>query len=405
MYELVIILFIISFAMKIGLGFFRIRALDFSTSQSFQSYDFTENSKFQRYNQRLNIIRDTLVGIILFMILLFKIPAYMDNIFIRLFLNTILSDVFTILTVLFLVSLFMFTFECIKHRLFKSQSFDVSPPTKKIFTQSAVKFLLFLVPSLVFVMIFNIYSPISDKVIVSFIITLLVGIIAYNFYLKIAYKLDKTNLINMSEDVEKRLSEKLKHNIKIYKMITPNYKKFANAFAIKKRKTYEIWVSKDLLDILDEQEALSIIAHEIGHHIKRHVIKFKIMLIIQFAYYLFTANLILTRNELYYSFGYNRVSGAFALIIVLILYDFFNRLFMILTNYISRSFEYAADLYAAEFSGSVDLSNALLKIYQFNLMTPNLHPIDELVNGSHPSLVKRLVFFSMLKLRKEGKSI
>jgi STE24 endopeptidase len=390
MYELVIILFIISFAMKIGLGFFRIRALDFSTSQSFQSYDFTENSKFQRYNQRLNIIRDTLVGIILFMILLFKIPAYMDNIFIRLFLNTILSDVFTILTVLFLVSLFMFTFECIKHRLFKSQSFDVSPPTKKIFTQSVVKFLLFLVPSLVFVMIFNIYSPISDKVIVSFIITLLVGIIAYNFYLKIAYKLDKTNLINMSEDVEKRLSEKLKHNIKIYKMITPNYKKFANAFAIKKRKTYEIWVSKDLLDILDEQEALSIIAHEIGHHIKRHVIKFKIMLIIQFAYYLFTANLILTRNELYYSFGYNRVSGAFALIIVLILYDFFNRLFMILTNYISRSFEYAADLYAAEFSGSVDLSNALLKIYQFNLMTPNLHPIDELVNGSHPSLVKRL---------------
>jgi STE24 endopeptidase len=376
--------------MKIGLGFFRIRALDFSTSQSFQSYDFTENSKFQRYNQRLNIIRDTLVGIILFMILLFKIPAYMDNIFIRLFLNTILSDVFTILTVLFLVSLFMFTFECIKHRLFKSQSFDVSPPTKKIFTQSVVKFLLFLVPSLVFVMIFNIYSPISDKVIVSFIITLLVGIIAYNFYLKIAYKLDKTNLINMSEDVEKRLSEKLKHNIKIYKMITPNYKKFANAFAIKKRKTYEIWVSKDLLDILDEQEALSIIAHEIGHHIKRHVIKFKIMLIIQFAYYLFTANLILTRNELYYSFGYNRVSGAFALIIVLILYDFFNRLFMILTNYISRSFEYAADLYAAEFSGSVDLSNALLKIYQFNLMTPNLHPIDELVNGSHPSLVKRL---------------
>lgn len=376
--------------MKISLGFFRIRALDFSTSQSFHSYDFTENSKFQRHNQRLNIIRDTLVGIILFMILLFKIPAYMDNIFIRLSLNTILSDVFTILTVLFLVSLFMFTFECIKHRLFKSQSFDVSPPIKKIFTQSVVKFLLFLVPSIVFVVIFNIYSPISDKVIISFVITLLVGIITYNFYLKIAYKLDKTNLINMSEDVEKRFSEKLKHNIKIYKMITPNYKKFANAFAIKKRKTYEIWVSKDLLDILDEQETLSIIAHEIGHHIKRHIIKFKLILIIQFAYYLFIANLILTRNELYYSFGYNRVSGAFALIIVLILYDFFNRLFMILTNYISRRFEYAADLYAAEFSGSVDLSNTLLKIYQFNLMTPNLHPIDELVNGSHPSLVKRL---------------
>ena len=376
--------------MRIGLGFLRIRTLDFSTAQAFQSYDFTENSRFQRYYHRLNIIRDIFVGVFLLILLLFNIPANVNNLFIRLFLNTILSDVFTILTLLFLVSFFMFTFEYIKHSLFKSQSFDVSPPIKKIFMQSVVKFILFLVPSLVFVLIFSINNPISDKVLMSFVITLLVGVIAYNLYLKITYKLDKTNVIKMSEEVEKRFSEKLKHNIKIYKMITPNYKRFANAFAIKKRKTYEIWVSKDLLDILNEQETLSIIAHEIGHHIKKHVIKFKLLLIVRFGYYLFIANLILARNELYYSFGYNRISGAFALIIVLILYDFFNTPFMMLTNYISRRFEYAADSYAAEFSGSIDLSNALLKIYQFNLMTPNLHPIDELVNGSHPSLVKRL---------------
>lgn len=376
--------------MKIGLGLFRIKALDSSTSQSFQSYDFTENSKFQKYNACLNIIRDTLVGIILLMVLLFKIPVYIDTIFIRLFLNIIPSDVFIILTVLFLVSLFMFTFECIKHSLFKSQSFNISPPIKKIFTQSLVKFILFLVLSLVFVVIFNFYNSMSDKVLVSFVITLVLGVLAYNLYMKMTYKLDKTGLIKMSEEVEKRFSEKLKYNIKIYKMITPKYKKFANAFAIKKRKAYEIWVSRDLLDILDERETLSVISHEIGHHIKKHVIKLKFLQIGGLIYYLLIANLILTRNELYYSFGYNRVSGAFALIMVLILYDFFNKLFMILTNYISRRFEYAADLYAAEFSGSLDFSNALLKIYQFNLMTPNLHPIDEFVNGSHPSLVKRL---------------
>ncbi len=390
MYELVIILFMISFGMRIGLGFLRIRALDFSTTQVFQSYDFTENSRFQKYYHRLNIMRDIFVGFFLLILLLFNIPTNVDNLFIRLFLNTTLSDVFTILTFLFFVSLLMFIFEYMKHSLFKSHSFDVSPPIKKIFMQSVVKFLLFLAPSLVFVVIFSINNSISDKVLMSFVITLLVGIVAHNSYFKITFKLDKTSVVKISEEVEKRFSEKLKHNIKIYKMITPNYKKFANAFAIKKRKTYEIWVSKDLLDILDEQETLSIIAHEIGHHIKKHVVKYKLLLIVRFGYYLFIANLILTRNELYFSFGYNRVSGAFALIIVLILYDFFNRLFMILTNYISRRFEYAADLYAAEFSGSVDLSNALLKIYQFNLMTPNLHPIDELVNGSHPSLVKRL---------------
>lgn len=187
-----------------------------------------------------------------------------------------------------------------------------------------------------------------------------------------------------------RLKRITNYDYNIYKITSPYDERFANAFAIKIKKTFQIWVSEDLLDILDESETLSIIAHEIGHHFKGHNFKYKLLFILKLLYYLVLANFILVNDALYTSFGYVRVSGAFASFIVIILYGFFNRLLIILSNYVSRKFEYTSDLFSSKLYGSKELSKALLKVYQFNLMIPHLHPVDEFLNSTHPSLINRL---------------
>lgn len=390
MYELVIILFLISFVINISLGILRIKVLFFSSQEQLQLYDFTRSSKYQMYNQLFNIVRDSLVNIILLALLVFRVPAYIDSILSKLSFSARLTDVFTILSLLLVSTIFMFTFDSIKYRFLKFHSYIVIPPTKKLFSLWCVRFLLILPPTMVFVVIFNSLNQNSDKVIMSFVTALVIGIISFNLYLKFTYKLDKSHKISFSKETEKLINETINLDFQIYKIITPNNEKLANAFAIKIKKEFQILISEDMLDILDEHETLSIIAHEIGHHIKKHNIKFKLLLIVQFLYLFLISNFVLVIDDLYNSFGYDRVSGAFAAFTAFILFGFFNRFFLIISNYISRRFEYSADLYSNEVNGGDYLSNALLKVYQFNLMTPNLHVIDEFLNSTHPSLINRL---------------
>lgn len=145
-----------------------------------------------------------------------------------------------------------------------------------------------------------------------------------------------------------------------------------------------------MLDILDEGEILSINSHEVGHYSKKHQLKFKILMMIQFIYYLIIAATILTGNELYYSFGYDRFSSALAIIVIVVVYDIFHRLFMLISNYISRRFECAADQYSASINGNGNLISALIKTYQFIHMSSHTHPIDEFVNYSHLDLYNRI---------------
>jgi STE24 endopeptidase len=173
-------------------------------------------------------------------------------------------------------------------------------------------------------------------------------------------------------------------------MTTPYYHRFTNAFASKKKENYEVWISQNMFDILEEKEILSVIAHEIGHHIKKHHFKLKILMMMQFTYYLAIAMVVFTRNDLYISFGYERVSSALAIIIIVTLFGFFNRFFMLLNNYISRKFENEADHYSTSINGNGHLISALIKIYQFTQLSPYVNPIDEFVNYPHPNLYNRI---------------
>lgn len=390
MYELIIILFLTSLAMNIGLGILRVKSLRVPSQKLVHSFDFTLSYKYQMHNLLFNIVRDGIVGIIILVFILFKVPALVDSIFLKLNFGGRISDILTIAILLFVSSMVMFTFESIKKRYLKSHSFDFFPPTQKLFSLWCIRFLLILVPTMVFVITFNSLDQNSDKVFFSFIATLITGSVSYNLYSKLTYKVDKSHNISINSASEKLLKETSNYDFKIYKMITPYSKKFANAFAIKIKKTHQIWVSKDLLVILNEHETLSIIAHEIGHHIKKHNQKRKLLFGFRFIYHFLIAKTILIHDELYNSFGYDRVSGAFALITVFVLYGFFNRFFLMWSNYIFRKLEYVADNYSSKFNGSDNLSKALLKTYQFNLMAPNLHPIDEFLNSPHPSLINRL---------------
>ena len=70
-------------------------------------------------------------------------------------------------------------------------------------------------------------------------------------------------------------------------------------------------------------------------------------------------------------------------------------------NYITRSWEYQADAFAAKFNHTEDLYNALVVLFKENKAKLDPDPLYESYHHNHPSAVHRLN--ALRKLQKKDK--
>ena len=163
-----------------------------------------------------------------------------------------------------------------------------------------------------------------------------------------------------------------------------------NAFASGFGKSKTIGLFDTLIEKLTVDEIIAVLAHEIGHAKKHHILKSTPFNLLMTGFVLAAAYFIIALPEASQAFGFAGVNLAFGIYVMAILVSPLMALFGIPANILSRKHEYEADAYAKECSGKEATASALKKLYQENLGNLTPHPVVVMLEYSHPPLSQRI---------------
>jgi STE24 endopeptidase len=138
-------------------------------------------------------------------------------------------------------------------------------------------------------------------------------------------------------------------------------------------------------------ELVAVLAHEVGHYKKKHILQGMIISILHTGLLFFLLSLFFTYPGLYQAFGIEHQPIYAGLLFFGLLYTPMELVLSIVTQIVSRKNEYEADRFAAETINAPDnLIDALKKLSATNLSNLTPHPLYVFFNYSHPPLLQRI---------------
>ena len=165
----------------------------------------------------------------------------------------------------------------------------------------------------------------------------------------------------------------------------------SNAFFTGFFKNKRIVLFDTLVENHSVPELTGVLAHEIGHYKKKHLLQGVITGVITTGIMFFALGLFLKNSSLFAAFGVEITSIYLSLIFFGLLFQPFNTVLSILSNARSRYHEYQADAYAAHATSSPnDLAQALKKLSKDNLSNLSPHPFYVFLHYSHPPILDRI---------------
>ncbi|MFC1983000.1 M48 family metallopeptidase, partial [Chloroflexota bacterium] len=150
-----------------------------------------------------------------------------------------------------------------------------------------------------------------------------------------------------------------------------------------------------LFDTLIEKHSVSelvgILAHEIGHYKKKHILQGTIISILHTGVILFLLSIFMGNPGLYDAFYMEQSSIYTGLLFFGLLYTPVELMLSIVFQVISRKNEYQADRFAAVTTKEPEnLANALKKLSADHLSNLTPHHFYVFLNYSHPPLLQRV---------------
>lgn len=164
----------------------------------------------------------------------------------------------------------------------------------------------------------------------------------------------------------------------------------ANAYFSGFGKQKRIALFDTLVKDLEEDEIVAVLAHEVGHYKKKHIIFNLVASIISTGITLFVLSLFVNNPELSAAIGVSQPSFHAALISFGLLYSPISELTGLAMNHLSRKFEYQADDWARSTWNGSDLISSLKKLSKHSLSNLTPHPAYVFMYYSHPPLVQRI---------------
>jgi len=138
-------------------------------------------------------------------------------------------------------------------------------------------------------------------------------------------------------------------------------------------------------------EVVAVLAHEVGHYKRRHVLQGLLLASAHAGLALFLLNYFLGRPGLYEALFYQQPSVYAGLVAFALLYTPVESFLSVLVNGISRRQEFEADRYAVSTAPQpAELGAALRTLSVTSLAHPNPHPFYVVLNYTHPPLARRL---------------
>ncbi len=145
-----------------------------------------------------------------------------------------------------------------------------------------------------------------------------------------------------------------------------------------------------LIKDLNNEEIVAVLAHEVGHYKKRHVIVNLFLSIVLTGLTLWFLSLFIANPLLSEALGVAIPSFHIGLIAFGILYSPISEITGLIMNMVSRAFEYQADDYAKDTYNNEALISSLKKLSKNNLSNLTPHPAMVFIHYSHPTLSQRI---------------
>lgn len=176
----------------------------------------------------------------------------------------------------------------------------------------------------------------------------------------------------------------------IYVMDGSRRSRHSNAYFTGLGKGKRIVLYDTLVAQLGTEEVLAVLAHEIGHEKRRHVLKGTVVSVIASFVAFWALSLLAAWPAAYGAFGFQGPSRE-ALLVVFALVSGPATFFLTpLFSLWSRRHEHEADAFASRAVGGQAMAQALAKINRENASNPAPHPLYSFWYYSHPSLGERL---------------
>ena len=145
-----------------------------------------------------------------------------------------------------------------------------------------------------------------------------------------------------------------------------------------------------LINDLDSEEIVAVLAHEVGHYKRKHIIFNLASSVLLTGVTLFILSLFINIPELSLGIGVKIPSFHAGLIAFAILYSPISEITGLIMNYFSRKFEYQADDYAKMTFSGKPLISSLKKLTKNSLSNLTPHKAYVFVHYSHPTLLQRI---------------
>lgn len=164
----------------------------------------------------------------------------------------------------------------------------------------------------------------------------------------------------------------------------------ANAFfsGLGPRKTIALFDT--LVEKQTDEELVAVLAHEVGHFKKKHVITSLILTILQLGLMTWLIELCLKQQDISQALGASEMVFHLGIVAFGVLYSPIGTILSLFMNILSRKNEFEADAYAKKTSNAADLILALKKLSVDSLSNLYPHPLYVFFHYSHPPLLKRL---------------
>ena len=165
----------------------------------------------------------------------------------------------------------------------------------------------------------------------------------------------------------------------------------SNAFFTGFGKNKRIALYDTLIEKHTVPELIAVLAHEIGHYKKKHILQGLVLGILQTGLIFYLLSFFLTTPALFEAFYVKQISVHAGLIFFSLLYAPVELALSVLMSILSRRNEYAADRFAAEtYRDKEAMISALKKLSVHNLGNLTPHPWNVFLNYSHPPVLDRI---------------
>lgn len=354
----------------------------------------------EKYNKWINYRNDTkkfsavqtLVSAFLTMILL--IFNAHSKVFYLFGFNRIVNYVLFILAFSLFSTIISIPFEYYQNFVIE-EKYGFNKTTKKTFILDLLK--SFVIGALLSIALLLLIMVSFEKIGNWGILIMCVAVIVFNLVLAL-FSLTFLRIFNKFTPLEEgelrsgleSLCEKYNVKIKnIYVMDASKRTTRANAFCTGLGKK-TISLDDNLVNNYSTDKIIAVFAHEFGHAKYKHTVRSVWFAFFRIIILILALGLILNIPSICSAFGFEEVNYYFAFTVLTMISWPVSRVFDVISNGISRKFEYQADAFAAKEGYGESLIGALKQLSKDALSNLNPHPFVVTLEHSHPTLSQRI---------------